>query len=489
MSKSLNHNISIVTKSEIISKLMVYGVAGCKVIFDVRWCILALLFCSVFAINASGNVTDKPNVILILADDMAVGDISSFNGGINKTPNLDKLIKESVYFNQAYSGSAVCAPARACLLTGKYPHRTGVVSLNMERFPEHTSLHLNQATIADVFKENGYKTALIGKWHLGKDAQYHPMKRGFDEFRGFMGFDVVDYFDFKLDINGTYKTYKKEYLTDVLSDHAIDYITQNKDQPFFLHLAHYAPHRPLGAPEEIVEFYVNKGFDEKTSKVYAMIEVMDKGIGKLINTLDDLGLRENTIIIFASDNGPDPLVGKRFNFDLKGTKYTINEGGIRVPLLFNWNGQFASSEVNEVAHFADIFPTLLNLCQLEFNATKTLDGRSLDHLLEGSIDGDSQVQYFWQWNRGVPLYSHNAAMRKGEWKLVRPYITRNIPDGDIDNKPVLYNIKNDPGENLNLADQEPVIYGEMKVKLEQWCREVEFDRMRSNYLQRESGLD
>ncbi len=452
--------------------------------FGIRFIVLlTLLFHSVLNIYASDPVKERPNVILILADDMAVGDISSFNGGINKTPNLDKLIQESVWFNQAYSGSAVCAPARACLLTGKYPHRTGVVSLNMERFPEHTSLHLNQVTIADVFKENGYKTALIGKWHLGKDAQYHPMKRGFEEFKGFMGFDVETYFDFKLDINGKYKSYKGEYLTDVISDHAVDYIKQNKEQPFFLHLAHYAPHRPLGAPEEIVEFYTKKGFDEKTSKVYAMIEVMDQGIGKLITTLEDLGLRENTIIIFASDNGPDPLVGTRFNFDLKGTKYMVNEGGIRVPLLFNWAGHFKEMEVDHIAHFADIFPTLLNLCQLEFKATQTLDGRSLDHLLKGSNEGDSPIQYFWQWNRGVPYYSHNAAMRKGEWKLVRPYVTRGIPDGDVVNEPMLYNIQKDPGESINYAAEEPTIYSEMKVKLEQWCREVEFDRLRSKYQQ------
>tara|TARA_Y100001980_G_scaffold46342_1_gene30245 strand:- start:31820 stop:33226 length:1407 start_codon:yes stop_codon:yes gene_type:complete len=463
------------------SKLKVkeYMASSRQIITAIRLIILTVLFSSVFKIYASENTRNKPNVILILADDMALGDISSFNGGINKTPNLDKLIRESVWFNQAYSGSAVCAPARACLLTGRYPHRTGVVSLNLERYPEFTSLYLDQVTIADVFKTNGYKTALIGKWHLGKEEQYHPMKRGFEEFRGFMGFDIVNYFDFKLDINGTYQTYKKEYLTDVISDHAIDYIKQNKDQPFFLHLAHYAPHRPLGAPEDLIEFYTNKGFDEKTSKVYAMIEVMDRGIGKLINTLEDLGLRENTIIIFASDNGPDPLVGTRFNFDLKGTKYTVNEGGIRVPLLFNWSGHFKEIKVDDLAHFSDIFPTLLNLCHLEFDAPQALDGRSLDHLLKGSNEGDSLVQYFWQWNRGVPYYSHNAAMRRGEWKLVRPFITRGIPEGEADIKPVLYNIKNDPSESINYAAEESGIYNEMKVKLEQWCREVEFDRLRS----------
>ena len=420
-----------------------------------------------------------PNVILILADDMGLGDISVLNGGLNRTPNLDKLLKKSVYFSRAYSASPVCTPARAALLTGRYPHRTGAVTLNMQRYPELNRIHKDETTIADVFKENGYVTGIIGKWHVGDGEDYHPLKRGFDEFEGFKGYDVTDdYFNYRLDIQGNYHNFSNEYLTENLTKRAITFVKRHKQGPFFLHLAHYAPHRPLSAPKQLVNQYLKKGFDEDTATVYAMIEIMDKGIGELIEALEVENIRNNTLVIFASDNGPDPLVGERFNHHLRGTKYTVYEGGIHVPLLFNWKGKLMPSKNNVIVHFTDIFPTLLEVCNLKMTENLKLDGSSISGLLEGDTLSSSLPKYrFWQWNRGVPYYSHNAAVKDGDWKLVRPYVTRNLPRGESDQKPVLYNTKEDPGEKTNLAEKEPERYNIMSVKLEQWCREVEWDRL------------
>lgn len=426
---------------------------------------------------AFGQQDRPPNVILILADDMGLGDVALFNGGLNRTPNIDRLVKESAWFSRTYSGSPVCTPSRAALLTGRYPHRTGAVTLNMQRYPELNRLHKNEKTMGDVFADNGYATGLIGKWHLGDGKEYHPLKRGFQEFEGFKGYDVPDsYFNYRLDIQGEYQEFSGQYLTNNLTRRAINFVERHRDEPFFLHLAHYAPHRPLSAPEELIESYRQKGFNDNTATVYAMIEVMDKGIGELLDALDNLGLRENTIVIFASDNGPDPLVGERFNHQMRGTKYTIYEGGIHVPFLVNWPGVVKPGEHSEVIQFTDVLPTLAELCGLELPGELKLDGGSMAGLLSGQEVNLPQYR-FWQWNRGVPYYSHNAAILEGDWKLVRPYVLRGVPMGESTEKPELYNLKEDPKEQHDLSEEESVRYDIMRVKLEKWCREVEFSRL------------
>ena len=164
---------------------------------------------------------ETPNVILILADDFAIGDLAAFNGGLTKTPSLDKLIDEGVYFNNAYSGSAVCSPSRASLMTGRYPHRTGSVTLNMQQYPELSRIAKSEVTIGNIFQENGYKTGLIGKWHNGLGEEYHPLNRGFDEFEGFVGFNVSEtYFKYSLDVQGTYHDVDDKYLTNDLTERA-----------------------------------------------------------------------------------------------------------------------------------------------------------------------------------------------------------------------------------------------------------------------------
>jgi arylsulfatase A-like enzyme len=438
--------------------------------------LLILSGCNVSREN-SKNQTDKPNVILILADDMGVGDLAKFNGGINKTPNMDNLLTQGVYFNQAYSAAPVCAPSRAGLLTGHYPHRTGCITLNMKRFPELSRIKLEESTMANYFHENGYATGLIGKWHSGIGEDYHPMKRGFDEFEGFItGASIESYFEYTLNIMGKTQQFNDKYLTDDLTQRAINFVRAHKDEPFFLHLAHYAPHRPLSAPDSIVNQYLEQGFNKNTATIYAMIEIMDIGMGKLLEELDKLNLRKNTIVIITSDNGPDPITGERYNQDMRGTKYTIYEGGIHVPFILSWPGRIAPGFSDVLIHFTDVLPTLADLCSLTMPDGIQFDGGSFYGVLSNE-DFILPEFRFWQWNRGVPYYSHNAAIRRGDWKLVRPYVTRNIPDEESTNKPQLYNIKDDPGEETDVSDRYPVEYQTLKVLLEQKCREVEHSRL------------
>jgi arylsulfatase A-like enzyme len=423
--------------------------------------------------------SDKPNVILIVADDMGPGDLSYFNEALTRTtPYLDRLAGEGVWFDQAYSASPVCAPARASLLTGLYPHQTGCVTLNSLRYPVLTRMDIELYTLADAFHDNGYVTGLIGKWHTGIGEDYHPLRRGFHEFEGFTSADMIpSYMNYVLDIQGELVGFEDQYLTHDLSDRAIEFVRRHQDRPFFLHLAHYAPHRPLDAPDEHIKPYLEKGYAHNVATVYAMIEIMDQGIGALLHELDKLGVRDNTIIIFTSDNGPDPLAGERFNAGLRGAKYEVYEGGVRVPFIITWPNKVKPMQTDVVIHFTDVFPTLIELCELQPTRNVLFEGGSMAGLLLGADNYSLPEARFWQWNRGVPHYSHNAAMRKGKWKLVRPYITRDIPFQESEQRPVLYDLENDPFEEHDVSNEYRIIYQEMRVYLEQWSREMEFRRL------------
>jgi len=437
--------------------------------------------------EAKPSTARRPNVILILADDLAPGDLASGDGKPTRTPNLDALAKNSATFSQAYSGSCVCAPARAALLTGRYPHRTGVVTLNMNNYPKLTRIRSDETTIADVLKKAGYATGLIGKWHCGRGEGYHPLDRGFDVFEGFDGSDDVGYFQYRFSEQRNVSTVKDQYLTDDLTRRAIGFVRRHKEEPFFLHLAHYAPHRPLEAPPEIVAKYRKQGFNESVATIYAMIEVMDQGIGDLLAELDKLKLADDTIVIFASDNGPDPLTGERFNHDLRGTKYQVNEGGIRVPLFVRWPGNFKPGRRDQVVSFVDLMPTILDVCDVESPTKNQLDGESFTGVLKDASTKFSPRR-FWQWNRGVPNYTHNAAVREGQFKLVRPFVTRGGKLTDSSLPTELYDLKSDPSESNNVSDDHPEVVRRLSQKLQQWSENVEKDRIRPEAKASQSSL-
>jgi arylsulfatase A len=452
----------------------------------------------------------RPNIVLILVDDMGYGDFGVFNQGLTRTPTLDRLVSEGVCLTQHYSGSAVCAPARAALLTGRYPHRTGAIDTLEGRGLDR--LALREVTLADLLKQAGYATGLIGKWHLGAlDPRYHPNRRGFDEFVGFRG-GWQDYEQWRLDRNGSFQQADGRYLTDVLTEEAVQFIRRRQREPFFLHVTYNAPHFPFQAPEEEVKPFAETGrFTRAVSTLYGMIARMDKGVQRIDEELHRLGLAENTLLIFTSDNGPQfggegENCTKRFNCGFNGAKGTIYEGGIRVPLILRWPGGLPENKQrHEMAHFTDWLPTLLAAAGLEPPRHLALDGVNVLPVLRGE-SGKVETRRFWQWNRYTPLVTSNAAMRDGDWKLVRPAIRESMivspEDLEMDRAlkyapgrfsdirrgpeperivpppppPQLYNIAQDPLEQHDLAAQEPARIARMLQELETWFESVDADR-------------
>lgn len=440
-----------------------------------------------------------PNVIVILADDMGYGDIGAFGNPLVRTPNLDRLVAEGLALHQHYSGSPMCAPARAALLTGKYPHRTGAIDVPSNRGLDRIAL--GEITIADAFKAGGYRTGMIGKWHNGlHDMRYHPNARGFDEFAGFLN-GGMDYWRWVLDYNGTPRRSDGRYLTDVFSTEASAFIRRHQHEPFFLYVAYNAPHIPLQAPGPLVKAYQDAGqVHDAVACLYAMIERMDAGIGQILDTLDDCELTDNTVVLFSSDNGPH-MAGDmhRYNGHFAGSKGDVLEGGIRVPAILRWpDGLPAGQQCDALVHFCDWLPTFLDTAGLD--APAGIDGVDGLPVLRGEAEAGKIVRY-WQWNRYTPVARCNGAMRDDTWKLywptipgshdklaadAPPYIhglTHAHALSDIDpamperqlpspGTPRLFDLKTDPYEQDDRAADEPERLQSMIRAWDTW-----FDRM------------
>lgn len=367
-------------------------------------------------------MTRRPHVVFILADDMGYGDMGCCNPAVSSTPALDRLAAEGAVFRSMHASSPVCAPARASLMTGRYPQRTGVSDTLDIRGLDR--MHENEVTLADYFSNSGYTTALVGKWHLGDgDTCYHPLSRGFDHFCGFCG-GWSDYWDYTLEEHGTYQRYENRYITEVFTSKAVEFIEAHHESPFFLHLAYTAPHYPLQAPEELVARYRTASDDTlAVCTLRAMIEVMDRGIGEIIETLEQLGLLDDSLIIFASDNGPD-LHGEgemnleRYNCDLRGEKTLVYEGGIAVPWIMRLPGRIeGGSSFSQPLCGIDLLPSLMSLCDLSpIPDAPEIDGVDFSPLFfHGSL---AARDLFWHWNRYAPQIKVNAAVTDGRYKLL-----------------------------------------------------------------------
>ncbi len=440
----------------------------------------------------------RPNVILIMADDMGYGDIATVNGGINTTPALDDLYHRSLRCSQGYAASCVCAPSRAGFLTGRYPHRTGCTCLNDIHLLNQIALE--EQTIADVFAQGGYHTGLIGKWHCGHNGNYRPEHRGFQHVETYHP-QTQDYWNWTIDENGSPRQAQGEYLTDYLTDCTLRYIRQHQHEPFFLHLAYYAPHRPLQATEETLAHYLDRDeLTEGQKRVYAMIESMDHGIGQIMNLLEELDLDRNTIVIFTSDNGPDDysqndLSPSRSNMGLRGCKYSVHDGGIRVPMLVHWpDGMLTDRTTETLFHFVDFIPTLSAACGIPLPRTLPLDGENRLPVWQGEEHKVQPVR-FWQWNRHYPYPQCNAAMRDGDWKLLYPKLNgyNKMTQENIEmilgkipfessrpyplelgppTSPMLFNLANDPHEQHDLAASHTERVDRMTVAMENWYEDV-----------------
>src|SRR4051812_28282343 len=448
------------------------------------------LFAAVFSFFLISNLyaaadRSRPNIVFILADDLGYTDVACFGSKYYETPNIDRLAAEGIRFTNGYTCGPNCQPTRAALMSGQYGPRTGVYTVgDIDRFnwqsrplrpvDNVTALPLEKITIADTLKKAGYATGMFGKWHLGNDPQHHPAKRGFDEAIESSG----KHFDFKTNPPTDYP--KGQYLADFLTDHAVDFIERHKDEPFFLYVPHYAVHAPHDAKRDLIERFRDKPpVGGHKSPVYAaMIASVDESVGRIVKTLDKLGLTENTLIIFSSDNGGVggyeraglSKGGITDNAPLKGGKGMLYEGGVRVPYVFRWKGKIASGIENTTPiNSVDLYPTLLEIAGAEHPHDYTLDGQSYASLLTGTKQKLNRDAIFWhfpgylgagpgQW-RTKPAGSVHA----GDYKLIEFF---------EDGRQELYNLKNDIGEEHNLAKERPEKVKELHEKLIAWRENV-----------------
>lgn len=425
---------------------------------------LAVL-CSVFS-AAAADEAQKPNVLLIMTDDQGWGDLGVHGNSVLDTPNLDELAAGSVRFDRFFV-SPVCAPTRASLLTGRYHLRTGVTGVTRGQ----ETMRSDEVTIAEVLKQAGYVTGCFGKWHNGAHYPHHPNGQGFDEFFGFCGGHWNNYFNTKLERNGR-PVETTGYITDVITDAAIEFIDQHQAETFFCYVPYNAPHGPFQVPDKYYDKYAAKVDDPKTAAVYGMCENIDANVGRLLAELDATGLSARTVVIFLTDNGPN---GSRFNGGMRGTKGSVHEGGTRVPLFVRWPGKLQHGRaVQPIAAHIDLLPTICELCNVEVRGTKPLDGVSLVPLLTDDAEGHPSRTLFTHWGPGgstVPL--SKGAARTDRYRLT-------LERGRYQ----LYDMLADPGQKNDIAADRPEVVDELRTAYQQWHKDV----VRTGGLKTEAGV-
>ncbi|SHJ08709.1 sulfatase-like hydrolase/transferase [Pseudozobellia thermophila] len=417
--------------------------------------------------------TEKPNIVLLFSDDAGYGDFGFQGSEVFKTPELDKFASEGMQFGQAYVTAAVCGPSRAGLLTGRYQQRFGFEENNVPGYMSASGLD-NEAmglptqipTMADHLKELGYKNAILGKWHMGGEDKFHPLKRGFDYFYGFRGGarsywpysknELADlYPEKRLEENlGHFKEHKG-YLTDVLAEKAVQFIEGNKNQPFFLYLSFNGVHTPMEAkPEDVREF---PGLSGKRKTLAAITLALDRACGRVLAKLKELGLDENTIVIYTNDNGGPTDTNASSNFPLGGTKANHLEGGLRVPFLMRWpKVTRPGSRFEPPISTLDLLPTFVNAAGGDADRIEGLDGVDLLPYITGEKRGRPHKLLYWKKeNRGV--------VREGDWKLLR------YPDRPAE----LYHIAEDEREEHDLASEYPEKVRDLYKKLFAWEGQLE----------------
>ncbi|RME70991.1 MAG: sulfatase [Verrucomicrobia bacterium] len=431
------------------------------------WLAIALFAATAFAFPAA-SATRPPNLVLIIADDAGYGDFGFQGSRLIPTPHLDQLRAEGMRFEQAYVTAAVCGPSRAGILTGRYQQRFGFEENNVPGYMSPSSrllgdemgLPLDQPTIGDHLKALGYRTGYIGKWHQGNADRYHPTRRGFDHFVGFRG-GARDYFtpddtyfekrpEDRIEYGFGHYEEPGTYLTDFFADEAIRFVRENRANPFLLILAFNAVHNPLQAlPEDLARFPHLEG---KRKLVAAMTVALDRACGRFLDTLDALGLAENTLVVFTNDNGGPTDANAANNYPLAGTKANHLEGGIRVPFLMRWPGVIpADSTYAPPVSTLDILPTFYRAADGDIARLGDIDGVDLMPYLLGRRPGRPHQTLYWKKeNRG--------AIRDGDWKLLR------FPDRPAE----LYDLSTDIAEQHDLAARYPDKVRELYQKLFAW---------------------
>ena len=436
-------------------------------------------FCGI--INTGWSQTSRPNIVLIVADDLGWKDVGFMGSTYYETPNIDKLASQGMVFTDAYAAAANCAPSRACLMSGQNTPRHGIYTVGesdrgsgafRKLVPTKNNEVLSDSvfTLAEALKSSGYYTATIGKWHLGKD----PRTQGFDyNFGGNMKGSNKYFvpYENKDIIDGP----EGEYLTDRLTNEALKVLDEHKSKPFFLYLPYYAVHTPLQAQKQIIEKYKKKakGKGQDNATYAAMIESLDMNIGRLLRKLDDLRLTDNTIVIFTSDNGGIRSISQQD--PLRAGKGSYYEGGIRVPLVVRWPGKIeAGSRSNTPVTNMDFYPTFLDIAGIK-KGNRLLDGESILPLLTGKKIPDRPL--FWHFPIYLQAYDPKmddgrdpffrtrpgSVIRSGDWKLHEYF-----EDGTLE----LYNLREDLGERKNIAAQNPAITKKLHEMMIAWRKKT-----------------
>ena len=427
--------------------------------------LFVLILTFLFLSCNSKTIIDPPNIILILTDDQGWGDLSINGNKDLLTPNIDQLAINGVRFDRFYV-SPVCSPTRAEILTGRYHVRTGVydVSKGGER------VDLDEEIISEVFKNNGYKTAVYGKWHNGMQAPYHPNTRGFDDFYGFCSGHWGNYFNPLLEHNGELVR-GEGFIIDDFTNRGLKFIEQNQKNPFFLYLPFNTPHSPMQVPDKFWNKFETKNIIQKgdtrdyiyskdsgvdsiqnlnhTRAALAMCENIDWNVGKINKKLKELGILENTIIVFLSDNGPN---GNRWNAGMKGRKGSTNEGGIRSPLIIKWEGNLPKGKiVKKIGAGIDLLPTLKDLVNIRDVPKNKLDGLSLKELIYGENVNWEDRTIFSYWRGRLSLRSQKFR---------------------LDHKNQLFDMENDPNQFEDVSNIHPEIFESMKNEKIKWNQNV-----------------
>lgn len=422
--------------------------------------LIAALLCLVA--GTSPLQAARPNIVLIMADDLGYGDLSCYNGWIN-TPNIDALARAGIRFTDFHSSGSVCSPTRAGLMTGRYQERagiSGVVYARLDADQHYHGLQASEFTIAELCKKRGYRTAIFGKWHLGYYPPYNPVNHGFDEFKGYVSGNV-DFFS-HVDQAGVYdwwhglETVNEEgYTTHLITRHAVDFINKSGDRPFFLYIPHEAPHYPYQGPNDLAirtvgsTDKINPERPDVKNAYTEMVTEMDHGIGEVIAALTESGKRENTIVIFMSDNGANK---NGSNGNLRGFKGSVWEGGHRVPAIISWPAQIRPRVEGEFCTSLDWMPTIASLIRSASQKDKPFDGMDLkDLLLKSKPIEETQRAFVWKGN----------AVRRGDYKWVKEK-----------DQEFLFDIANDPNESNNIIDQHPGLAAELQKIAAKWRGEM-----------------
>jgi arylsulfatase A len=428
------------------------------------------------------RVGEKPNIVLIMVDDMGYGDLGCYGSTTIKTPHIDALAERGLRFTDFHSNGAVCSPTRAALLTGRYQQRSGIENLektNTGRSPD-LGFPLAEMTFGELLKNAGYSTALFGKWHLGNGVDFNPAHQGFDEFRGFVGGNIDAHSHAnRLGIEDWWKNLddfsEPGYHTDLITDHGIRFMREHKNEPFCVYIAHGAPHVPLQGPEDPVIRIVGNSTEETVARLRAgkvkidplaydkMVEAVDDGVGRIMEELDRLNLTKKTFVFFCSDNGPLENANAG---GLRGWKSTFWEGGHRVCAIAHWPGKIEPGVTAETTMTMDLFPTFAAMADVLLPSGVKIDGVDISPVLFRR-ESLPERALFWR-------FGDSKAVRKGPWKLHVNAVDLSEGRGNpkVLEGPHLYNLDRDLAEQNDGAAKHPEKVKELLDALDAWEKDV-----------------